>query len=473
MTITTSVPALTFTSSGVSIPDELDVLDGVLTDIDTAFGGGMSTALTTPQGQLAQSLTAIIGDKNDQIAAVADSLNPDVAEGRWQDAIGRLYFLERIAASGTVVTARCTGLVGTVIPAGSVAQDTNGYRYQSTADATIASTGYVDVTFQNLTTGPIACGIGALATIYTAVTGWESVTNISAGVVGTDVETRADFEARRRASVAINAQGSPDSVQGEVLSVTGVLDAYVRDNGLGIQSGAAFTGSISGTTLTVASMASGKVETGHMVIGSGVSAGTVITGQLSGTTGQAGTYSVNVSQTAGSTSMTSSVGGYPLAPHSLYVAAYGGDAQAIGEAIWRKKSPGCNYNGNTTVTVEDPSSNYSAPRPTYEVTFMVPAATAIKFAVSLQNNNQVPADAVAQVKAAIVSAFNGSDGGTRARIGSTIFASRYYAGIAALGTWAQIQLIQVGIGTADRNSIAMRIDQVPTLSNSDITVTIA
>lgn len=63
-----------------------------------------------------------------------------------------------------------------------------------------------------------------------------------------------------------------------------------------------FTGSISGTTLTVASVSSGALAVGQTVTGSGVTAGTIITAFGSGS-GQAGTYTVNTSQTVGSEGM--------------------------------------------------------------------------------------------------------------------------------------------------------------------------
>jgi hypothetical protein len=48
------------------------------------------------------------------------------------------------------------------------------------------------------------------------------------------------------------------------------------------------------------------------------------------------------------------------------------------------------------------------------------------------------------VQAAIQSGFTGQDGGSRARIGSKIYASRYYGDVSTLGTWAQIIDIQLG-----------------------------
>jgi hypothetical protein len=70
-----------------------------------------------------------------------------------------------------------------------------------------------------------------------------------------------------------------------------------------------FTGVISGTTLTVSSL-TGAVELGQLVAGTGVATYTIIMAQLTGTTGGAGTYTVSVSQSLSSRSMTASGGSF-------------------------------------------------------------------------------------------------------------------------------------------------------------------
>lgn len=138
------------------------------------------------------------------------------------------------------------------------------------------------------------------------------------------------------------------------------------------------------------------------------------------------------------------IGGVSLLPNSLYVAVVGGEAAAVAQAIWSRKAPGCAYNGNTTVTVYDTSAGYVPPYPAYAVSFTTPTALPIIFAVALANNGQVPANAAALVQAAIINAFAGGDGGLRATIGTKLFASRFYAPIAALGSWVQIVSIELG-----------------------------
>jgi hypothetical protein len=67
-----------------------------------------------------------------------------------------------------------------------------------------------------------------------------------------------------------------------------------------------FTGSISGTTLTVTAVTSGNIGIGSVISGTGITVGTTITGLISGT-GSTGTYTVSASQTVASTTITGTI----------------------------------------------------------------------------------------------------------------------------------------------------------------------
>ncbi len=139
------------------------------------------------------------------------------------------------------------------------------------------------------------------------------------------------------------------------------------------------------------------------------------------------------------------VSGVTIPAHGFYAAAVGGLATDVATAIFTKLNPGPPMTGNTTVTVQDTSPPYVSPFPSYQITFEVPPALPVLFAVQLANGPDVPSDAITQVQNAIVSAFAGGDGGPRAMIGSTIYASRFIAPVAALGTW--VRIISLGIGS--------------------------
>ncbi len=374
----TNVPQVTFGPNGFIAPPESAVLTGTLADILAAFaaaGFNLNPALTTPQGQIALSNAAIIGNVNATFLLYTQQVDPAYSTGRMQDAIGRIYFITRNPAQATVVQCLCTGLAGVAIPTGALAADESGNVYACVEGGTIPVGGGITLSFANQAVGPIPCAEGTLTTIYQAIPGWDSIVNLEDGVLGNLAESRAAFEARRAASVGVNSGGALGSILGAVLSVSGVIDAYVTEN---------------------------------------------------------------------DTNAPVTVGGYTLAENSVYVAVAGGAPSAIAQAIWSRKAPGCAYNGNTTVDVQDPNPAYNGNGPIYPVTYEVPASLSVLFAVTLVNNSGIPSNAVSLIQNAIISAFAGGDGGPKVSIGGTVLASRFYSTVASLGPWALIESLYVG-----------------------------
>lgn len=400
----TAVPSIEFTDTGLVLPQETDVLAGVQSDINGAFGGKLTAALNTPQGQLASSTAAIIGNTNDTFAEFVNQVDPDTNDGFMQDAIARIYFLNRSPGAPTVVTCTCVGALGTVIAIGAQAADENGNRYICTDGGTIPVGGTISLTFENIVNGPIPCPANNLNIIYQAIPGWDTINNPAPGIAGQNVETAAAFRVRRQQSVALNAHGSLPSIYSAVFDLPNVIDVFAYEND-------------SDSIITV-----------------------------------------------GATAVS-------LVPHSLYVAVVGGDDDAVANAIWTKKDVGCDYNGNTSVVVTDPSG-YSPPLPTYTVKFERPTALPIKFAVQIATSTSLPANIVALTQAAIIAAFNGVDGSTRVRIGSLLLASKFYPGVIAIGPEVSVISILLGSSTATLTSQLIGIDQEPTVQISDINVTL-
>ena len=182
---------------------------------------------------------------------------------------------------------------------------------------------------------------------------------------------------------------------------------------------------------------------------------------------------IDVYATENTTSSTVNTGStnFPVVAHSLYVAVVGGDPNAIANAIWSKKDVGCDYNGNTTVTVSDPSG-YLPPVPTYTVKFEIPAALPILFAVQIAASATLPANIVALTQAAIIAAFIGADGGARVRIGSLLLASKFYGAVQAIGLEVSVLSILLGSSTPTLTSQLIGIDQEPTIDATNISVSL-
>jgi len=103
------------------------------------------------------------------------------------------------------------------------------------------------------------------------------------------------------------------SISGTNLTVSsiqyGTLQPGQQISGSGVSSGTtivanSFTGSISGTTLTVTAVATGSLAVGQLILGPGIVGGTTITALGTGS-GGTGTYSINNSQTVPSEAIIS------------------------------------------------------------------------------------------------------------------------------------------------------------------------
>ncbi len=419
MTDTTNVPSPVFTPTGLVLPQEAVILAGVQQDYNAAFGGNLNPQLTSPQGQLCSSTAAMIANANTLFATFVNQVDPDTATGFMQDAIARIYFLNRNPAIPTTVNLQCVGVFGTNIPVGSLAIDTSGNIYSCTEAGVIPTGGTITLAFANVVAGPIACPANTVTQIYQAINGWESVNNSAAGVTGANVESPAAFEYRRKQSVGLNAQGSLPAIYAACFDVPNVLDVFVTQN-------------------NTASIVSGAIN--------------------------------------GNPNSTS----YPVAPHSVYIAVTGGAAQAVANAIWAATNVGCAYQtaaggaGATLITeiVQD-NSGYSVPYPEYTVTYINPVATPIYFAVTLAASALLPANIVSLVQQAIIAQFTGqSTGSVRERIGAQILASRYFGPIQAIGTEVSILTITIGFSSSVGNaSLQMGIDQAPTITAANIAVT--
>lgn len=190
----------------------------------------LNTAAETPQGQLIDAQTAAIMNKDNEFIFLANQFNPATATGIFQDALAQLYFLSRQPATSTIVSCICTGLQGVVIPAGAVIQTISGLQLINTADGQIGQSGSIILDFKVTDTGPVPVGAGTATIIVTQIPGWDSVTNIAAGIVGRNEESQREFATRIAKSVAINSQGSVNAIYAALANLPGVVAVVVLEN---------------------------------------------------------------------------------------------------------------------------------------------------------------------------------------------------------------------------------------------------
>ena len=488
MVDTTNVPEPIFTPTGLVLPTEAAILTGVQEDYNAAFGGNLNPALNTPQGQLCTTTAAIIANANTVFATFVNQVDPDTATGFMQDAIARIYFLNRNPAVPTTVNLQCVGAFGTPIPVGALAQDTSGNIYSCTQAGSIPVGGSVTLSFANVVPGPTACPANTVTIIYQAINGWESVNNSSPGTIGANVESPAAFEYRREQSVGKNAQGSLPAVYAAAFGVANVLDVFVTQNNTGATISGALNGNPNSTSYPVAphsvyvAVVGGAAQDVANAIWRAVNVGAAYQPTFSGTGSQATTVVTISATTSGYLEVGMTLAGAVGA--GSVITSFGTYTKTAGTGTVNVTTSGTHSSGAITgqqigsagatlvsETVED-TSGYSVPIPSYQVTYINPAATPIFFAVTLASSTLLPANIVTLVQQAVIAQFTGqTQGSLRERIGAQVLASRYFGPVQAIGPEVSILTITIGfnsgVGSA---SLQMGIDQEPTIDATNIAV---
>ena len=394
------IPTPTITDKGIIAPTTDEILQGLWAVFVSAFGNDLNKTLNTPQGQLVTSETAILRDRDDQLIYLMNQIDPRYATGIWQDAIAKLYFLTRKLATASTAQVVFSGLAGSIIPQGFLVKDQAGNIWATTGQATILSTGDVTTTVKCQTSGAISASANTITTIVTALAGVDRVTNPSAAVIGSDQESRVDFETRRALSVSANAKNTDASVRGTIANLPNVVDVWVQSNP------------------------------------------------------QA------VSATFGSTN-------YPVPQHSILVSVVGGIDYDVAWQILVKAGTGCGFTGNTTVTVTD-TDPLAVQQPTYDIKFLRPKNTTVKFKVTLQDAKLLSAKESKAIKDSILTAL--SSGTTRARIAQNLRAVQYVPAVVA-ATSLELVSLEVSLdGTTWTDKLQFGVDQFPVSSLADITV---
>ena len=163
---------------------------------------------------------------------------------------------------------------------------------------------------------------------------------------------------------------------------------------------------------------------------------------------------------------------YLLKPHSIYVAVIGGSNQDIAEAIYRSLSAGCDYNGNTQITVVDPHTHAKE-----KVTFMRPTPQNVYIKVNVFDKD-LPDDYENLIKNAVITNFYGQDeqieiageAVTRAIMGQDIYASRFLPSILNKNI-SSLLSVQISLDNQSFSDyVHIKIDKEPYIDENNITV---
>lgn len=217
------------TNTGVVVPDTSEVKADVQEEFKNALGQDLDVSDSTPQGRLIEVETIARKRTIENMALLANMFNKDQAFGIWLDVILKFFGAEREGETATKVVCQLTGTAGTEILANAQAKDTSGNIYYLENSVTLDENGTGEGTFVCMIKGAVECPANSLTTIVTAILGWESVNNSSAGVIGKDGES--DNEARKKLTVTrYSGEGQRANIENAILQVENVDDCLVLEN---------------------------------------------------------------------------------------------------------------------------------------------------------------------------------------------------------------------------------------------------
>lgn len=172
------------------------------------------------------------------------------------------------------------------------------------------------------------------------------------------------------------------------------------------------------------------------------------------------------------TSSTATKHGVSIPSHSVAICIYGGADADIAEVIYNKKDAGCGTTGGTTVT--HIATDYG--NATYNYSIVRPTPTDVHVEVEINRTDATSATVEQDIKDAIIADFNGQDtnsGNVRVGLAQTLYASRFAVAVIKTAGVSDLVGITVALGTGTAGaSITIPGDVEPTISASDITVTI-
>jgi hypothetical protein len=189
----------TFDANGYSGLSQPQILENLKESIynSSELGPEVSTGDHTVLGMHLESVSIELSFLYDLLEDIVAAWDPDGAEGIQQDNLNRLRGAVRNPARNSTAIVTCGGVNGTIIPAGSIVSiGSDGERWTTNVQVTIPVGLSVDVAVTAENTGAIDAAIGAINTIVTTISGWNTVTNAAAAELGEDVESDADYRLR-------------------------------------------------------------------------------------------------------------------------------------------------------------------------------------------------------------------------------------------------------------------------------------
>lgn len=193
------------------------------------FGDSFNTDPETRQGQLIGFLAQALETSDNSIIDMFNGTVIYTASGLQIDYLASNLDIFRKGAVNTEVNVVLSGVNGTIIPAGTLAEDTAGNKFTLKEQVTITG-GSVDGVMVSQEEGSIIVLANTLTKIIDVIAGWETINNPTDGITGIPAETDTQFRNRYLESVKANSVSQIGSIKANLLEIEDVIDAIVVQN---------------------------------------------------------------------------------------------------------------------------------------------------------------------------------------------------------------------------------------------------
>jgi uncharacterized phage protein gp47/JayE len=224
------------TAAGLTIQTYEEALASIATAVRNALGQQVAADSPTSVIGIIDGIVAQLStEAQEGIQGIYLNTTLDGASGTSLDRLVALGGIYRKAATQSRVTMRFTNssVSNYNVPAGSLFQIANtSYQFVTPAIFTVPASSYVNVSCLAVATGPVPVNASQSWVWVSSFTGSTSValSNPSAGVTGTDVETDSALKLRYLQSFGLLGSSTINAIRAAVLSLVDVQECSVFEN---------------------------------------------------------------------------------------------------------------------------------------------------------------------------------------------------------------------------------------------------
>ena len=239
--MTSSISNVNLDSTGLTIDTQIQINTNLISDWESIYGSDINLDSNTPDGQIIGIVGLTQMDNEVFGQDIYSSFDPDQAVGVVLDQRVAINGIQRQGSTFTIIPIELTtNQIVSLSGLDSSANDPNGIGYSisdnsgnifTLLNSITLSVGTTTVNFISQTIGNVTIPLNTINNQVTPIIGITSVNNSAAPIqTGQDEESDAQLRLRRSQSCNNPAKGFLESIQGNILALSGVTAAYVYEN---------------------------------------------------------------------------------------------------------------------------------------------------------------------------------------------------------------------------------------------------